>query len=119
MLEIINETEGDYFFTWVDGIFFKKDDKLKNKIVDIIRKHNYECTFEICNNLKTEINEHTLFVEYQKGDEKKELSFPSQYAISKKKYEIFHKIFEEQNSEIFIEEFSKHFILDAKGNVIF
>ena len=119
MLEIINEISGEYFFTWVDGIFFPKNDILKSKIVDIIRKNGYECSFDLCNNLQTEIKEHCLNVEYSKGEEIKRLSFPSQLARNKKKYDLFQEILKEENEEKFLEDLNKNFVLDKNGNIIF
>ena len=119
MLEIIEAIDGNYFFTWVDGIFFKEDDKLKFKIIEIIRKRGYECSFEICENLKVEHKINSLYFAYDKGSEKKSLIFPDHKEINRKKYAQIQKMICENNDEKYIDELNKYFILDHNGNILF
>lgn len=119
MLQIINELDGDYFFTWVDGIFFEENLAKKNKIVDIIRANGYECSFDTCYDLEVDHTNESLFFKYKKGDEEKSLIFPDHNQEKRKKYEEFVKIVNDSNDEsqrFFLE---NYFVLDKFGKIKF
>lgn len=82
--EAINECKEQcksFLFFWFDGIYFT-DASEKDKIMEILSQWNFECKYEVLKDFTVKENEDFVFIEYKKGEEKKQFKLPKSENVS-------------------------------------
>ena len=67
----------DYLYTWVDGIYFLPNDKVKNWCVKHLEKHNFRCSFDVLTEFEVKIKEDNTVVTFKKEGKRKIFNLPS------------------------------------------
>ena len=79
MSECADKIGSDFLFFWVDGIFCKTEAAAR-KVTEILEKHGYRYSFDICESFRMVENEREKVLEYFKpkkdGRDFKRLSMP-------------------------------------------
>jgi hypothetical protein len=92
---------GEHFiFSWVDGIYFKKNDFIKEMIFEELEKRGYKASFDELKNFSCKKNENFFEFFYEKDGEKKQICVPTPFRTQKiKKTEALKNLYENKDFE--------------------
>lgn len=100
MKKLINLAQNNYFFCWVDGIYFEKNDFIKDLLENELKENGYLFSFDVLKNFTHTKNENFHSFEYEKNEEKIKINVPT-YSKKRKleKDKLFAKFIQNPNYE--------------------